>query len=71
MSKKQLCLWQWDDIFNCIENDNDNGKVYHLNKTKIDLVIDIETDIQNKVCLFKTIPQCNKQHLSNISGSMH
>ena len=33
MSKKQLCLCQWDDIFNCIENENDSGKVDHVNKT--------------------------------------
>ena len=71
MSKKQLCLCEWDVIFNGIENENNRGKVDHINKTQIDLVIDIETDIQNKACLFKTTSQCNKQHLSNISGSIH
>ena len=33
MSKRQICLCQWDYIFNCNENENQNGKMDHMNKT--------------------------------------
>ena len=45
------------------ENENDNEKTDHIDKTKIDQYI------QNIACLCKTIPLmplCNGQHLSNI-----
>ena len=29
MSKKQVCLYQWDYVINCNENENDNGKIDH------------------------------------------
>ena len=35
MSKKQVCLYQWDYIINCNENKNDDSKVVHVNKTYI------------------------------------
>ena len=40
---------------NCYENENDNGKTDHINKTSIDLHIDIKTNIQNAACLGKTM----------------
>ena len=33
--------------------------------------MDIKTNIKNIACLGKTMPLCNKQHLSNIWGSVH
>ena len=33
MSKKQVCLLQWDYLTSCTENENDNGKIDHINKT--------------------------------------
>ena len=33
MSKKQVFMWQWDYMINCIENENDNEKTDHINKT--------------------------------------
>ena len=50
-------------MINCYENENDNGKIDHINKTKTDLDVDIERNLQNIACLGKTIPLCNKQHL--------
>ena len=29
------------------QNENDNGKIDHINKTKIDLNADIETNVKN------------------------
>ena len=67
MSEKQVFLCQWDYMINC--NENDNEKTDHLNKTFIDQDLD---RIQNIACLGKTMPLCNnKQHLSNIVGSVH
>ena len=66
MQKKQVCLFQWDYMISCNENENDNGKIDHINKTKIDLDVDIETNIPNIVYLGKAIPLCKKQHLNNI-----
>ena len=51
-------------MINCYENENDNGKIDHINKTKTDLDVDIERNIQNIACLGKTMPLCNKQHLA-------
>ena len=71
MSEKRVFLCQWDHIFNCNENKNDNRKVDHVNKNYIDLEVDIEINTQNTLCLGKTVPLCNKQHLNNIWGSIH
>ena len=51
MSKKQICLYQWDFMINCYENENDNDKVDHLNKTNINEDVDKETSIGYIVCL--------------------
>ena len=51
-------------MINCNENENDNGKLDHINKTY--KVVDIEANIENIECLSKTMSLCNKQHLSNI-----
>ena len=71
MSKKQVCLYHWDYMINCNENQNDNGKKGHINKTYIDQDVDIETNIENIACLGMAMLLCNKQHLSNIWGSVH
>ena len=70
MSKKQVCMYQWDNTINCNENENDNYKIDYINKTYRGQDIDIETNIENIVCLGKTISLCNKQRLSNIWGSV-
>ena len=33
--------------------------------------VDIETNIENVACLGKTISLCDKEHLSNIWGSIY
>ena len=33
MSKKQVHFFQWDYMINCNENENDNEKTDHINKT--------------------------------------
>ena len=71
ISKKQIFLCQWDYKINCNENENDNRKTDHINKTQIDQDLDIEINIQNIARLGKTMPLCNKQHLSNIWGLLH
>ena len=48
-------------MINCNENENDNGKIDHINKTDKD--VDIETNIENIASLTKTMSLCNKQHL--------
>ena len=63
MSKKQVCLYQWDYMINWNKNENDNDKVDQLNKTYIDQDIDIETNTENIACPGKTTSLCNKQHL--------
>ena len=40
-------------MINCNENENDNGKINHK-KTYIDPDVDIESNIENIVCLGKT-----------------
>ena len=52
-------------------NENDNGKIYHMNKTYIDQGLDIETNLENKARLGKTMYVFNKQHLTNIWGSIY
>ena len=47
MSKKRVCLLQWDYMINCNENENHNGKIYHINKTYTDQGVDRETNIEN------------------------
>ena len=68
MSKKQVCLHQWDYM---IKNENYNGKIDYINKTYMDQNVDIETNIENIARLGKTISLCNKQHLSNSQGSIY
>ena len=68
MSKKQVCLYQWDYIINCNENKNDDSKIVHVNKTYIDQVIGIETNVESMAFFGNTMLICNKQHLSNIWG---
>ena len=34
-------------MISCNQNENDNGKIDHINKSKIDLNADIETKIKN------------------------
>ena len=46
-------------------------KIDHINKTWADLDSDIEKKIQNIACVGRTMPSCNKQHLSNIWGCIH
>ena len=64
MSKKQVYLYQLDNMINCNENDND--RIDHINKTYRDQDVGIEANVENIVCLGKTMSLCNKQHLSNI-----
>ena len=33
MSKEQVCLYRWDSMINCNENENDKEKIDHINKT--------------------------------------
>ena len=40
-------MFQWDYIISCNQNENDNGKIDHINKRKIDLNADIETNVKN------------------------
>ena len=63
---KFVCI---NEIINCNGNENDNDKIDHINKAYKGQDIDIETNIENIVCLGKTMSLCNKQHLSNIWGS--
>ena len=53
-------------MINCNGNENDNDKIDHINKAYKGQDIDIETNIENIVCLGKATSLCNKQHLSNI-----
>ena len=32
MFRKKVCLFQCDYKINCTENENDNGKIHHINK---------------------------------------
>ena len=71
MFKKQVCLYQGDYMINCNEIENNNGKMDHVNSTNIDQYLDIEANKKNIACLGKTMSLCNKQHLSNIWGSVY
>ena len=71
MSEKRVCLCQWDYIFNCNENENGNGNIDHVYKNCIDLEVDIEINTKSIACPSKTMPPHNKQHSSNIWGSIH
>ena len=42
-------------MINCNKNDNDNGKADHIDKKYIDQDVDIETNIENIVCLGKIL----------------
>ena len=53
-------------MINCNENENDHGKIDHINKKYTDQDVDIETNKENIACLGKTMSLYNKQHLSNI-----
>ena len=53
-------------MINSNENENDTDKTDHKNKTYRGQDVDIETNIENIVCVGKTMSLCNKQHLSNI-----
>ena len=53
-------------MINCNENENDDEKTDHINRTYIGQGVDVEKNIQNIACLGKTMPVYNKQHLSNI-----
>ena len=66
ISKKQVYLYQLDNMINCNENENDNDRIDLINKTYRDQDVDIETNVENIACLGKTMSLCNKQHLSNI-----
>ena len=70
MSKKQVFLCQCSYMINCNENENDNEKTDHMNKTSIDQNVDIVINIQNKLCLGKRMPLCNKQHLTIHTGKI-
>ena len=48
-------MFQWDYIISCNQNENDNGKIDHINKTKIDLNVDIETNVKNIVFLCNSL----------------
>ena len=52
-------------MIHCNENENDNGKIDHINKTYIDQGLDIDTNIVNIACFGKTMSLCSKQHLKN------
>ena len=58
-------------MINCNENEYNNGKMDHINRTNIDQYLDIEANKENIACLGKIMPLCNKQHLSNIWGSIY
>ena len=42
-------------MINCNKNDNDNGKADHIDKKYMDQDVDIETNIENIVCLGKIL----------------
>ena len=42
-------------MINCNKNDNDNGKIDHIDKKYIDQDVDIETNIENILCLGKIL----------------
>ena len=42
-------------MINFDENEDQNGKIDHIKKPKIDLEVVVETNIQNIACLCKTM----------------
>ena len=58
-------------MINCNENENNNGKMDHINRTNINQYLDIEANKENIACLGKTMSLFNKQHLSNVWGSIY
>ena len=52
-------------MINSNENENDNGKRDLINKTLIDLDVDVKTNVQNIACLGKTMSLCNKPNHSH------
>ena len=64
MSKNQICLYQWDYMINCNENEDDNGTINYIIKTYIDQDVDIETNTENIAGLDKAMSLTRlKQHL--------
>ena len=61
-------MYQWDYLINCNKNDNDNGKIDHIDEKYIDQDVNMETNTENTVCLGKTISLHNTQHLRSIWG---
>ena len=56
----------------CNENENDDGKMDDIKEIRqTDQDVDIKANIQNMACLGKSMPLCNKQHLSDIRGSIY
>ena len=57
-------------MINCNENENDNGKIDHINNMYINNIYRPlrrhRHKYRNISCLGKTMSLCNKQHLSNI-----
>ena len=45
MSGQQVCLYQWDNMINCYENENYIDKIDYINKTYRGQDVDIETNI--------------------------
>ena len=60
MSRKQVCLYQWDRMINCNEIESDNNKIDHKNKTYRSQDVDKETNIEKIVCLGKRMYLYNK-----------
>ena len=48
-------MFQWEYMINFDENGDQNGKIDHIKKPKIDLEVVVETSIQNIACLCKTM----------------
>ena len=48
MSRKNVCLFQWHYTINWKENENDNSKIYQINKIQIDQDLDIVTNMYRK-----------------------
>ena len=47
-------------MVNCNENENDKGKINHINKTNKGQDVYMETNVENIACLIKTMSLCNK-----------
>ena len=71
MFKNQVCLYHWNYMINCNENENDNGNIDHINKKYRDQNVDIETNIENIMCLDKTMSLFNRQNFGNSWSSIY